>query len=110
MLIIPVGGIMGAILGGYLSDKWHSYHIGGKAFLMAASQLLGVPFITAFFLVESWKVALVLLFPAFVFAEMWYGPSAAIAQDLTPPAMRGFSSAVYFIVTSVGALAPLIVG
>ncbi len=51
-----------------------------------------------------------MLFPAYVFAEMWYAPAAAITQDLVFPSLRGLATAIYFIVNSLGALAPLLVG
>lgn len=39
-----------------------------------------------------------------------YAPAAAISQDLVFPSLRGLATAVYFCVTSLGALAPLLVG
>lgn len=53
---------------------------------------------------------MVLLFPSYIFAEMYFGPAAAIVQDLIPPSFRGLGTAFYFIVISLGALSPLIVG
>lgn len=39
-----------------------------------------------------------------------YAPAAAISQDLVFPSLRGLASAVYFLIISLGALAPLFVG
>ncbi len=44
----------------------------GKAWLIAASQLVAFAFVSYFFLVESDVACFILLFPAYVFAEMWY--------------------------------------
>lgn len=51
---------------------WHRRDVRGKAWLIAASQLVAFAFVSYFFLVESDVACFILLFPAYVFAEMWY--------------------------------------
>ncbi|KAL6047446.1 putative arabinose efflux permease, MFS family [Balamuthia mandrillaris] len=110
IVIIPVGGGLGATIGGFLADRWFKVDHRGKAWLIACSQAFAAPLIAGFLLVEPTVLAFAFLFASFIFAEMWYGPSTAIVQDLLPPSIRGLGTAIYFIVASLGALAPLIVG
>lgn len=51
-----------------------------------------------------------ILFFGYITAEMWYGPATAISQDLVPPSLRGLGTAIYFVASNFGALAPLLVG
>jgi hypothetical protein len=62
-----------------LSTKWK----GSKAFVIAVSQVLAAPCIAGVLLAPSPHASYGLLFLAYVTAETWLGPAAAIVQVRT---------------------------
>ena len=59
-----------------LSSRWKN----GKAYFIAASQLIAAPCIAATLLVSDKETFYWLLLLAYITAETWLGPAAAIAQ------------------------------
>lgn len=97
------GGVVGILVGGFLSD-----HIGKRdrrayALIPAVAFLLAFPALLVAINLQSliW-VFLLLLIPQFM-GYVWAGPSVAIIQNISPPHMRTTASALYlFIVNLVG--------
>ncbi|KAL5481345.1 hypothetical protein EMCRGX_G021483 [Ephydatia muelleri] len=89
-----------------LSSRWKN----GKAYFIAASQLIAAPCIAATLLVSDKETFYWLLLLAYITAETWLGPAAAIAQDISLPAMRAQVSAVYIgLITIVASIGPVLV-
>ena len=59
-----------------ISSRWK----GSKPFVIAASQLLAAPCIIAVLLAPTARESYGLLFLAYLTAETWLGPAAAIVQ------------------------------
>ncbi|XP_019863142.1 PREDICTED: uncharacterized protein LOC109592004 [Amphimedon queenslandica] len=61
-------------------------------------------------MVDSPTTSYGLLFIAYVTAETWLGPAAALVQDITLPGMRAQASAVYIgIISIVASIGPVLV-
>jgi MFS family permease len=110
-LIVLVGGGLGCALGGVLSDRLMSRTPAAKAYVIAGSQLLAAPAIFGVLWVDGSTASFGLLVLAYITAETWLGPAAAVVQDITAPELRARASAAYIAVnTLVGGCGPLIVG
>jgi hypothetical protein len=89
-----------------LSSRWK----GSKPFVIAGSQLVAAPCIIAVLLAPTARESYGLLFLAYLTAETWLGPAAAIVQDVCMPAMRAQASAVYIgVITIIASSGPVIV-
>jgi MFS family permease len=109
-LVIIFAGGLGSFLGGFISDRFSSRWKGSKPFVIAASQLLAAPCIIAVLLAPTARESYALLFLAYLTAETWLGPAAAIVQDICMPAMRAQASAVYIgVITILASTGPVIV-
>jgi MFS family permease len=109
-LVVLFGGGIGCFIGGLLSDWLSRYRQGAKAYVIACSQLLAVPAIAGVLLVNSPDASFGLLVIAYITAETWLGPAAAIVQDISLPAMRAQAAAVYIgVITIVASIGPVLV-
>lgn len=109
-LVVLFGGALGSFVGGFLSDRLSSRWKNGKAYFIAASQLIAAPCIAATLLVSDKETFYWLLLLAYITAETWLGPAAAIAQDISLPAMRAQVSAVYIgLITIIASIGPVLV-
>ncbi|CAI8021136.1 Protein spinster [Geodia barretti] len=109
-LAIIFGGGLGSFLGGFVSDRLSSRWRGSKPFVIAGSQLVAAPCIIAVLLAPTARESYGLLFLAYLTAETWLGPAAAIVQDVCMPAMRAQASAVYIgVITIIASSGPVIV-
>lgn len=101
--ITALGGVIGALSGGLLADRWGRRVPQARAYICMASALLSIPFHAASVLLADPRLALLSFLPAMICSTLWFGPAASIVQDLAPPAMRAVASAVFiFILTIIG--------
>jgi MFS family permease len=115
-LVVLFGGGLGSFLGGFFSDRLTKYNIpNGRAVVISIGQLLAVPANIAVFLAPLFSpgnanVSYGMLFLAYLTAETWLGPAAALVQDITKPSMRTVGSALYVgVITIVASVGPLLV-
>lgn len=109
-LVVLCGGGAGSFIGGFLSDRLSSRWGNAKAFVIAGAQLLAAPCIVGVLLAPTPTVSYGLLFLAYLTAETWLGPAAAIVQDICMPAMRSQGSAIYIgVITIIASLGPVLV-
>jgi predicted MFS family arabinose efflux permease len=102
-LCVGVGGSAGAYLGGKLADRLGSRDPSWYMRLPAMQAVLGVPFVAAFLLLQSPKLALICFFPFYFIANMYIGPMLAMTQGLVRLRMRATASAILlFILNMVG--------
>jgi MFS family permease len=112
-LITGIGGILGALFGGWLADRLATRSgPKGYATLAAAAAFLSVPPYIAAMLAPTAAWALGLLFLPYVFFNMSLGPMYAVPQSVVHPRTRATATAVLFFCTNlVGlGLGPLTVG
>ena len=113
--IFTVAGMLGTILGGYVSDWFHRRWVGGRMWFLVAKGLFFIPF-TLLFYTLSTDTPFYLFYVCWFFSSLgsttWYGPVFATVQDLTPPRIR--STAVAFLLLALNlqgtGLGPLVSG
>tara|TARA_R110000823_G_scaffold130015_17_gene258069 strand:- start:1190 stop:2476 length:1287 start_codon:yes stop_codon:yes gene_type:complete len=111
-MITGVGGAIGVVLGGMLSDR---LSVGNKRWYMWVPAIAGavsVPFIAAVYLAEGPYTALLLSIIPGVLHNVYLGTTIATTHALVGLRMRALSSAVLFLILNlIGlGLGPLLVG
>ncbi|MFQ5416174.1 MAG: spinster family MFS transporter [Myxococcota bacterium] len=111
-LIIGFGGILGAPLGGWLSDRKGQGDPRWYAWVPGVSAVAALPFVVGFLLFDSARPALLVYFPAVVLSAMYLGPTLAMIQAMVRLRMRAMASAVLFLILNlIGlGLGPQVVG
>ncbi|KAK0066290.1 MFS-type efflux pump [Biomphalaria pfeifferi] len=105
-----VGGSIGALGGGFISDrvvrKWGLY---ARVSVLVASQLLAAPFAAGVLFLNA-PYAFFSLIPTYIIGEMWISVTLTVAVELVPSQVRTSAVAVYlFIITNIGGNLPLLV-
>ncbi|CAH1787144.1 unnamed protein product, partial [Owenia fusiformis] len=98
-----VFGAIGAIGGGYISDKLlRQRGLSARLLVLICSQILAAPFqVGTLFLDPPW--AFISQIPAYIFGEMWIGVCLAVVVDLVPYNLRASAVALYvFIISAIG--------
>lgn len=98
--VYAIGGICGGTLAGVWGDRIVHRSRSGRMAIAAAAALLAAPF--AYFGIHQGfgqsLLAVSLLTIAYGLLNMYYGLVYASIQDIVPPALRGTSMAIYFLV------------
>jgi len=104
-----IGGCFGALLGGFVSDRYVAKSEPWKRLLiLVASNLIAAPF--AF--LALWLPApycYLMLIGSNVIGEMWVGICIALVIELVPAAMKTTALSVYFFWIGIGGFFPLLV-
>ena len=110
--LIGIGGAIGTFLGGWLADRLAPRSEGWRAWVVAISALIYVPFAWLCYTTESTTTAILAFSVPAAFGGVYIGCSYAIIQSHTPVAMRSVAAAInLFILNIVGlGLGPLLVG
>jgi len=115
LILGPIVGVLGgagALLGGWLADRWAAKDRRWTAWIIALAKLLAAPLVVAFYLTDDFTFALLFYLPATVLGAFYLGPSFAMVQSLSPLAMRATASAIMLFILNLIALGlgPLTVG
>ena len=100
-----LGGFLGVILGGRVSDRLFERFGSGRVFVILFGLLAPVPFIVVQFTTENLALFLFLNFLVGALAASALGAAAATSQALVLPRMRGVATATFFIGTTLIGLA-----
>jgi len=106
-----VGGTVGAILGGFLSD-WLVKRRGQVArfWVLIASQLLAAPFLVGVIFLPPNPWAFLCLLPAYIIGELWIGVCLAIVIETVPRRVVAVAVAFFlFVINNIGGLLPLLI-
>ena len=111
-LIFGIGGVAGALLGGYVSGRWYANDERGQMRLSALMIGSLVPCFVLFLLLPQRLHALIALFPLLTVLGFFVGPTFALLQRLVVDEMRATSLAVVMLFSSlIGmGIGPLMVG
>jgi MFS family permease len=115
LILGPIVGILGgagALLGGWLADRWAAKDRRWNAWIIAVAKLMAAPLVVAFYMTDNFTFALLFYLPATVLGAFYLGPSFAMVQSLSPLAMRATASAIMLFILNLIALGlgPLTVG
>jgi MFS family permease len=103
-VIYAVGGVLGGLLAGIWGDRIVRRSRGGRMLVAAGATLLSAP-LSYFGIHQGYgqvALAVTLLTVAYGLLNMYYGLVYASIQDIVPPALRGTSMAMYFLVMYLG--------
>ena len=111
-LISGIGGFIGMILGGWLTDRLARRDKRWYMWVPAISLALYYPFVLLFLLLENVRIGFLLYLPGVIFASMYLGPVIAITHAMVKVRMRSVASAILlFALNMIGmGLGPQIVG
>ncbi|VAV94330.1 Uncharacterized MFS-type transporter [hydrothermal vent metagenome] len=103
--VMLIGGMIGILMGGYLSDKLGVKNKAMYALVPGTAFLLAVPFyITGMLTTSLGLLFFILLFPL-AFSLAWLGPVVSAIQHIVPPNMRATATAVYLLINNLLGLA-----
>lgn len=110
--IFGVCGVIGILLGGYVTSRWFTDREPAQIRLSGFSLILTFPCFVLFLLLPEKHEALAALIPLVVVFSFFLGPTFALMQRLVPPDMRARSMAVVMLVANLIGLGagPLLVG
>ncbi|XP_038637557.1 putative glycerol-3-phosphate transporter 5 isoform X1 [Scyliorhinus canicula] len=105
-----VGGCIGALSGGFVSDQLVKRSgMYARAWVLVFSQVLAAPFVAGALLLNP-PSCFLLLIPANILGEMGIGVTLTIIIELVTPSIRTPAVATYiFIISNVAGIAPLLV-
>ena len=96
-----LGGGLGLIIGGWVSDKFSYLFQGGKAIFSIICSILAIPLVILFTLEDDPITSLIFFALSYSFMVAPIAPAAAMLQEVTPNRMRGTISAFYLLVISL---------
>jgi MFS family permease len=110
--LLGVGGVIGTIVGGTFSDRFHHRWKGGRIAIVVWSSVLCALLFMASFAIEPVGVRVALQFVGVVMAAGAAPGLRASMLDVVPPDSRGVGASAMALTTSVfgAALAPVLVG
>jgi len=111
-VILGIAGIVGTWLGGWAADKFGSKDRRHMLTLPAWAMVLAAPVLFAGYMVDDWRLAIVLLVLPTIANSAYYGPAYGAAQVLARPDTRAMAAAwMVFAQNLIGlGLGPLLFG
>jgi MFS family permease len=118
--LTAIAGFSTSILAGYITKTYVSQNSRTGAYVSAIGAVASVPFVIGFLFMDvfvgeandtAYWLSLACIFMAYLTAEVWGGPAAALLQETIPSNMLSTSMSVYFFVlTLIGGAGPELVG
>ena len=101
--IYAAAGLLGVVLGGYVSDWCHERWSGGRLWFVIVKGLVFLPFLYGFYtLPPAGPLFFLCWFMSSLHSTSWYGPIFATVQDLAPARIR--ATIVAFLLLSLNLL------
>ena len=102
---LGIGSVVGVLAGGGIADRLRRRTLAGPLYVGLVSIILCFPF-AVMLVMASDEVTFTIAYAGFaVTSNCWGGAVAAFVQDLTPPQMRGTTSATLITTMSLAAFA-----
>lgn len=108
---VGIGGSIGNLLGGYLSDRWAQSGTRRYMQFICAVSVACIPVVLMYIFSPSPWLAMSVLLPLALVSACFYGPGFAVALAIVRPESRAFMSAVTNgCLNLIGGLGPVIIG
>ncbi|MEE4209394.1 MAG: MFS transporter [Parvularcula sp.] len=99
--ILLVGGSIGILAGGFLSDRYGKSSKSAYALVPAAAFLLTMPLLVAGLLTPNLGLAFVVFMGVQALSLVWLGPVIAAFQHLVAAPMRATASAIFLLINNL---------
>ncbi|WP_394849907.1 MFS transporter [Pendulispora brunnea] len=111
-ITFATAGLIGAPLGGYLSDRLASKRADGRMLLLTLALLLCAPLALSTIFLPSTALTMACYWILVLISAMSYGPATTAVHDCVPPNDRGTAMAIHMAWLNVFgyALGPLAIG
>jgi len=100
-VVLGVGGAIGSVLAGWLSDRYGRLDIRWWLWVPTIATVAPLPFTLVFFFHSAVNPALAWVFPGLILAAMYQAPVFATAQSLAPEQMRSVASGVLILIINL---------
>jgi len=100
-LTFSLGGIAGALSGGYVASRWFAQNEQGQMRMSAVTVTLVVPCFVAFLTLPQKYYALIALIPMIITISFFVGPTYALMQRLVPDEIRATMMAVVLLLANL---------
>ncbi len=110
--VLGIGGLIGTVVGGWFSDRFHNRWKGGRIVIVVWSSILCAVLFMTSFLVDPVGLRVALQFAGITAAAGAAPGLRAAMLDVVPPESRGVGASAMALTTAVfgQAMAPLLVG
>ena len=96
---------MGALFGGYLSDKYEKVNYMSKAWIILAANGISIPFCMAGFLqTESFWFAIVMVSIQWFFTELWISPVITMTQNSSSARNQATMISIFYLLASLSGI------
>lgn len=111
MLAISVGGVLSAIVGGFVSNIWSRRDPRAPCWVGVFGSLASMPLICVVIRTSYFSASITCLFLLLVVSESWFGPTVGLLQASTRRSVRGQAVSMFLVAsTLVAYMGPAIVG
>jgi MFS transporter, Spinster family, sphingosine-1-phosphate transporter len=110
--VVVIAGIVGLLIGGYMSDALNRRHPGARVLVCGIGFLLSAPAFALSVIIHSEVVFIICFFITAMLINVYNGPSTAATQDVVPSALRASAVALSLLLAHLlgDAFAPSLVG
>ncbi len=110
--VVVIAGIVGLLIGGYMSDRLNRRHPGARVLVCGIGFLLCAPAFALAVTVHNEAVFIAAFFITAMLINIYNGPSTAATQDVVPAILRASAIAISLLLAHLlgDAFAPALVG
>lgn len=111
MLAISIGGVLSAIVGGFVSNIWSRRDPRAPCWVGVFGSLASMPLICVMIRTSYFGASISCLFLLLVVSESWFGPTIGLLQASVRRSVRGQAVSMFLVAsTLVAYMGPAIVG
>ena len=110
--VVVIAGIVGLLIGGYMSDALNRRYPGARVLVCGIGFLLSAPAFALSVIIHSEVIFIICFFITAMLINVYNGPSTAATQDVVPSALRASAVALSLLLAHLlgDAFAPSLVG
>jgi MFS family permease len=110
--VVVIAGIVGLLVGGYMSDVLNRRHAGARVLVCGIGFLLCAPAFALSVTIHNVTIFIICFFITAMLINVYNGPSTAATQDVVPSVLRASAVAVSLLLAHLlgDAFAPSLIG